>query len=81
MAQTLYEMIKEEDNLTHRRDILDNMIVSELHIAEESRDEKQRQEAKDTVAALKDQLQIIEGQLEDIRRSLKIRLFNSLQHF
>ena len=81
MSQTLYEMIKEEDDLTHQRDILDCKIASELYIAKESHDEKQKQEAMITVAKLKDQNRIVEGKLEDIRSSLKIRIFNLLQHY
>lgn len=76
---TLYELIKEEDELIKKLAVVDKMLVSSLYTEEEAVNEQIRSEAEAQIIQFRTKKDEIDARLRDVRKSIKIRLFKLLQ--
>lgn len=72
--KTLFDLIKEEDNLIRQIEITDDQIVNNLYTSEESPDKEVRQKAEDAVDLLRERKGRLLKELKDIRTELKRKI-------
>lgn len=79
VLKTLYDLIKSEDELVRRREVLDDMIVDYLYEQEGAPDKTKKKILEDKLSELKAEKEQVDKQLDDVRSTLKNRIFALLQ--
>ena len=72
--RTMYDLLKEEDNIIRQIEITDSQIVENLYTSEENPDKQARQKAEDTVDVLRERKGRLLRELKDVRTELKRKI-------